>query len=118
MNTPKSRDIPVNGRTILHFASNMSQLSNEAVDPPLSPSTRIENEPFKIRFASNDEHRQSATFLVEKLYGSRDYKTDEDNQSTEPQPDAIALLVQNKENETVGTITLGPDGPAGLLGQP
>lgn len=115
MTKPKSGNVPVIDNTILHFASSMSPISTETAEPTLFPNTRIESETFKIRFASKDAQRQSAIFLVEKLYGTRGYRADEEAPPAEEKPDRITLLVHSKENVPVGTITIGPDGPAGLM---
>lgn len=109
------RPLPVMDKTIFHFASELSKISTEPSEPSIAPTTRFENESFKIRFASNNERRKSATLLVEKLYGSRGYKASDGAATQEEKPDRITLLVNNKENRPVGTITLGPDGPMGLM---
>ncbi|OIQ80793.1 hypothetical protein GALL_374430 [mine drainage metagenome] len=109
------RPLPVMDRTIFHFASALTKLSSEGSEPAFAPTTRFENESFKIRLVSNNERRKSAVLLVEKLYGSRGYKASNEAAAPEEKPDRITLLVNNKENRPVGTITLGPDGPMGLM---
>lgn len=109
------RPLPIMDRAIFHFASKLTTLSSEPSEPVIAPTTRFENESFKIRFASNNERRKSAILLVEKLYGSRGYKASDEAARPDEKPDRITLLVNNKENRPVGTITLGPDGPLGLM---
>ena len=109
------RPPPIMDRTIFHFASELSKISSEASDPGIAADTRFHNESFKIRFASTDELRESAILLVEKLYGSRGYQSSKGAPPPDEKPDRITLLVNNEAKKAIGTITLGPDGPMGLM---
>ncbi len=66
----------------------------------------------KIRVADSDRHRSSAHILVNRMYAGRGY-------STAPQPDNPnanrITLIATDHDITIGTITVGFDGPDGLL---
>ena len=80
--------------------------------------TRVERARFKIRLAgSNPERQNSATVLVEKMYGSRGYESQSNFMDSQSGDDALAMtaLVYGNHGEPVGTATLRFDGPGGLL---
>ena len=79
-------------------------------DNPSSPTESLQQQKFKIRLASSDTRRQSASMLIEKRYASRGYQT----RALEDDPQRITVLVFMEE-KIVGTTTLGLDGPAGLM---
>ena len=101
--------------TILHFQ--MKKLSVEAGDSVVPADVRYENESFKIRVAHNGQRRATAQLLVQKLYGRRGYQpTDEASaDAQQSELDRITLMVNNREGLTVGTVTIAPDGPQGLM---
>ncbi len=71
---------------------------------------KVQQQKFKIRLASSDVRRQTASMLIEKRYASRGYQTG----SLQADPHRITVLVFMEE-KIVGTTTLGLDGPAGLM---
>ncbi len=107
--------LPVYQQTIMHIEDNMTSLSSDRETPTASSNTTVKQEYFKIRFAYNAEHRQSATILVEKQYKSQGYEVNKVEVLDISKPNRITLLVHNKNNKPIGTITIGPDGPEGLM---
>lgn len=75
-----------------------------------NPPEQVQQQKFKIRLASSDVRRQTASMLIEKRYASRGYQTG----TLEADPQRITVLVFMEE-KIVGTTTLGLDGPAGLM---
>jgi hypothetical protein len=65
-----------------------------------------------IRAANSEGHRSSAHILVNRMYSGRGYMTSPSPDS--PNGNRITLIASDHE-ETVGTITVGFDGPDGLL---
>lgn len=115
MNTQSTPTPPHFESTILHIGSNMTPLSNEPRQQTTAYNDKTKSEYFKIRFAHNNERRQSATILVEKQYKSQGYQAHESTIATTIKPDRITLLVHDKDNEPIGTITIGADSSEGLL---
>jgi len=99
--------------TILHFDSNLRVLSNEP--PERRNDSRVKTETFKIGFASSEKNKQLANVLVEKLYSSRGYDVSSQSAMASEKIYRRTLLVYNKENLPIGTITISPDSPHGLL---
>lgn len=79
-----------------------------AVRMPGPPSTRF----LTIRAADCEGHRSSAHILVNRMYSNRGYTTMPSPESANP--DRLTLIA-NDHDKTVGTITVGFDGPDGLL---
>lgn len=71
---------------------------------------KVEQQKFKIRLASSDTRRHSASMLIEKRYSSRGYQT----RALEHDPNRITVLVFLGE-KIVGTTTLGLDSSSGLM---
>ncbi len=107
--------MPVYQQTIMHIQDNMTSLTSDRQTITQPTDTTIKHEFFKIRFAHKDEHRQSATILVEKQYKSQGYQVNNEEVIDKNKPNRITLLVHNKDNSPIGTITVGPDGPEGLM---
>ncbi len=103
--------------TILQFSSapNFVPLSREPRDESRESSDHVESETYKVRFTNKPDRRWIASFLVEKMYGSRGYKVEGGSTAAQSDPDRIGLLVYGKDNQPVGTVTAGFDGPNGLL---
>jgi hypothetical protein len=72
--------------------------------------TRGGKQEFKVRLATTDDRRKSASLLIEKMYSWRGYKVDALGQD----PNKI-ILVAYQEDKVVGTMTLGLDSPDGLV---
>lgn len=71
-----------------------------------------ESRPFSIRAAGSAQLRASANILISKRYSWRGYQS-----STIPDienSDSVTLIASEKE-ATIGTITIGFDGPNGIL---
>ena len=75
-----------------------------------SASDTIQQQKFKIRLASSDSRRSSASMMIEKRYSSRGYQTN----ALVRDPKRITVLVSMDE-KIVGTTTLGLDSPSGLM---
>jgi len=65
-----------------------------------------------IRAADSEGHRSSAHILVNRMYAGRGYSTAPKPES--PNPNRITLIATDHDI-TIGTITVGFDGPDGLL---
>lgn len=99
-------------KTIIAFESpyRLKDLCIPQFDEASAGSGDVQQQKFKIRLASSDNRRSSASMLIEKRYASRGYQT----RALEEDPQRITVLVFMQE-KIVGTTTLGLDGPAGLL---
>ena len=93
----------------------MHPISLQQSEPPAEPRSRFERQKFKIRLASNQERRQSAVFLVEKMYRWRGYNTAGFAAKPAEGATRIGLVVYGQDNRPIGTLTVGFDGPRGLL---
>lgn len=99
-------------KTIVAFQSPY-QLKDLCIDQgadPTNEETRGGKQEFKVRLATTEDRRKSASVLIEKMYGWRGYKTD----SLSQDPNKI-ILVAFQDDRVVGTMTLGLDSPGGLL---
>jgi len=99
-------------KTIIAFESpyRLKDLCIPQFDDTKPAAEAVKQQKFKIRLASSDSRRQSASMLIEKRYASRGYQT----RALEEDPQRITVLVFMEE-KIVGTTTLGLDGPAGLM---
>jgi hypothetical protein len=100
-------------RTVFHFSHAAS--AQERTELSTTLDTPSANETFHIRFARSQQDRQCASLLVSRMYGSRAYKVSIEPAAFEEKPDRVTLLVENRHNRPMGTLTLGQDGPAGLM---
>jgi len=66
---------------------------------------------FKIRSADSSGQRSSASILIDRMYARRGYLSTPLPQTQLP---TRITLVASEHDETIGTITLGFDSPAGL----
>jgi hypothetical protein len=71
----------------------------------------LERKDFKIRLADTERGRNSASMLINKMYGWRGYG---DHHEVKPDPNRITITATDK-NYLIGTITLGIDAENGLL---
>lgn len=78
--------------------------SEELVD------AQITKQEFKVRLATTDDRRKSASLLIEKMYSWRGYEASSLGQD----PNKITLLAY-QEDKVVGTLTLGLDSPGGMV---
>ncbi|MEE4235212.1 MAG: hypothetical protein V2I51_00680 [Anderseniella sp.] len=99
-------------KTIVAFQSPY-RLKDLCLDQSLAQAedtTRVSRQEFKVRLATNEDRRKSASMLIEKMYSWRGYETDNLNRD----PNRITL-VAHQENQVAGTITLGLDSDKGLV---
>lgn len=84
------------------------RLDAAVFDEPEQRTTRL----FKIRAASSSGQRSSANILIDRMYAWRGYQTT-------AQPDGQSLeritLVASDQDDVIGTMSVGFDGPEGLL---
>ena len=99
-------------KTIVAFQSPY-QLKDLCLDQSVEPATeetRGGRQEFKVRLATTDDRRKSASLLIEKMYSWRGYDADALGQD----PNKITLVAY-QEDKVVGTLTLGLDSPGGMV---
>jgi hypothetical protein len=72
--------------------------------------SRIRKQEFKVRLATNDDRRKSASLLIEKMYSWRGYDADVLRQD----PNKVTLVAY-QDDKVVGTLTLGLDSNGGMV---
>lgn len=100
-------------KTIIAFDSphRLCEMSASGTEFLERQEVSVAQQKFKIRLASNDERRSSASLLIEKMYSWRGYVP---NASLEDVPNRITLLTFS-ESAMIGTLTLGLDSPLGMM---
>ena len=88
----------------------MDQTEQEVPFEDLADTQRL----FKIRAADSEGHRSSASILINRMYATRGYVS---NGLPEPTQAAAITLVATDRELTIGTISVGFDGPQGLLAE-
>lgn len=78
---------------------------------PAKVDALLERKDFKIRLADTERGRNSASMLINKMYGWRGYG---DEHEVKPDPNRITITATDKQY-LIGTITLGIDSENGLL---
>lgn len=103
--------------TLVEFSmmDTLHPLSLQQAEPRSEAKSRFERQKFKIRLANSQERRQSAVFLVEKMYSSRGYDTSAIRSPPGEGVVRIGLMVYGQDNRPIGTLTVGFDGPNGML---
>jgi len=76
----------------------------------VNEETRTSRQEFKVRLATTEDRRKSASLLIEKMYSWRGYDADALIQD----PNKITLVAYQEEN-VAGTLTLGLDSPGGMV---
>jgi hypothetical protein len=71
---------------------------------------QIRLQEFKVRLATSDDRRKSASLLIQKMYGWRGYDAD----ALTHDPNKITLVAY-QQDKVVGTLTLGMDSPQGMV---
>ncbi len=103
-------------RTIVDLPLGRSHpLSPMSAEPSEKEGTRqvsLEEEKFKIRLATTEDRRESASLLIQKMYSWRGYNTG--SPLTQTDPNRITLVAGVGE-AVIGTLTIGFDSPSGLL---
>jgi hypothetical protein len=99
-------------KTIVAFQSpyRLKDLCLDQSQAQSEDNTRVSRQEFKVRLATTEDRRKSASLLIEKMYSWRGYETDALNSD----PNKITLVAHH-ENIVAGTVTLGMDGPRGLV---
>ncbi len=122
LGTPRMAETPFAARrrtpdewekTIIEFVSpyRLKDLCIPQFDEAEKPASEtVQQQKFKIRLASSDSRRSSASMMIEKRYSSRGYQSN----ALVQDPRRITVLVSMDE-KIVGTTTLGLDGPSGLM---
>jgi hypothetical protein len=99
-------------KTIVAFQSPY-QLKDLCIDQSaegLKEETRVNRQEFKVRLATNEDRRKSASLLIEKMYSWRGYGAN----ALDKDPNKITLVAY-QEDKVVGTMTLGMDSPSGMV---
>lgn len=99
-------------KTIVAFQSpyRLKDLCIDEQAQPAAQQTRSEKQEFKLRLATTEDRRKSASLLIEKMYSWRGYETGALNRD----PHRITLIAYQDER-VVGTMTLGLDSPSGMV---
>lgn len=99
-------------KTIVAFQSpyQLKDLCLDQSQARTEDTTRVSRQEFKVRLATTEDRRKSASLLIEKMYSWRGYDSDEVNRD----PNRITL-VAHQVDRVAGTVTLGLDGPKGLV---
>ena len=90
------------------------QWANTIVRLPMESrrEVAVSRQDFKIRLATTNDRRSSASVLIKKMYSWRGYEAN--SAPLEAQPNRITLVAAAHE-QSIGTLTLGFDSPIGLL---
>ena len=99
-------------KTIVAFQSPY-RLKDLCIDEGTETSkeeTRGGKQEFKVRLATTDDRRKSASLLIEKMYSWRGDDTD----ALRLDPTKITLVAYQEE-KVGGTVTLGLDSPSGMV---
>jgi len=99
-------------KTIVAFQSpfRLKDLCIDQSQVESEETTRVSRQEFKVRLATTEDRRKSASLLIEKMYSWRGYETSALNSD----PNKITLVAHH-DNNVAGTVTLGLDGPKGLV---
>ena len=99
-------------KTIVAFQSPY-RLKDMCLDQSADPAreeTRGGRQEFKVRLATTEDRRKSASLLIEKMYSWRGYDVD----TLRHDPNKITLVAYQEE-KVAGTMTLGLDSPQGMV---
>jgi len=99
-------------KTIVAFQSpyRLKDLCLDQSADPAQEETRGGRQEFKVRLATTEDRRKSASLLIEKMYSWRGYEADALGQD----PNKITLVAY-QDDKVVGTLTLGLDSPQGMV---
>lgn len=99
-------------KTIVAFQSpyRLKDLCIDQGGESAQEETRTSRQEFKVRLATTDDRRRSASLLIEKMYSWRGYEADALGQD----PNKITLVAY-QDDKVVGTLTLGLDSPSGMV---
>jgi hypothetical protein len=98
-------------KTIVAFQSpyQLKDLCIDQSQETVKEETRTRQE-FKVRLATSEDRRKSASLLIEKMYSWRGYDVD----ALRHDPNKITLVAYQEE-KVAGTMTLGLDTPQGMV---
>ncbi len=99
-------------RTIVAFQSpyRLKDLCLDQSTDPSAEETQGGKQEFKVRLATTEDRRKSASLLIEKMYSWRGYDAD----ALAQDPNKITLVAY-QDDRVVGTLTLGLDSPGGMV---
>lgn len=83
----------------------------EGVHPEIQDFA-LDRKSFKIRLADHEDHRSSASMLINRMYSWRGYVTAD---KIPESPNLITLIASEDHHAAVGTLSLSFDSPIGLL---
>lgn len=72
----------------------------------------LDRKSFKIRLADHEDHRSSASMLINRMYSWRGYVTTD---QIPENPNLITLIASEDHSAAIGTLSLSFDSPIGLL---
>ena len=99
-------------KTIVAFQSPY-RLKDLCIDQSLEAAgeeTRTRRQEFKVRLATTEDRRKSASLLIQKMYSWRGYDAD----TLTHDPNKITLVAY-QDDKVVGTLTLGLDSSGGMV---
>ncbi len=99
-------------KTIVAFQSpyRLTDLCVDQSGEPAGEESQVRKQEFKVRLATSEDRRKSASLLIQKMYSWRGYDADALHQN----PNKITLVAY-QEDMVVGTLTLGLDSPDGMV---
>lgn len=99
-------------KTIVAFQSpyRLKDLCLDQSEETAGEESRTIRQEFKVRLATTDDRRKSASLLIEKMYSWRGYDADALVQN----PNKVTLVAY-KDEIVVGTLTLGLDSAGGMV---
>lgn len=99
-------------KTIVAFQSpyRLKDLCIDQGRDPANEETSGGKQEFKVRLATSEDRRKSASLLIEKMYSWRGYDVD----ALRHDPNKITLVAYQDE-KVAGTMTLGLDSPQGMV---
>lgn len=104
----------MNANAVSAASRETSHLHSMVIDAPSDEPEGIEvgTQSLSIRAAGSASQRESASLLINKRYAWRGYQC---NGVPDHQTSDCVTLIASEQEETVGTITIGFDGPQGML---
>jgi hypothetical protein len=109
-----TRNKKTTGNAICVVHSGIKEPIPQCLEEGLHPEVQdfaVDRKTYRIRLADSEEHRNSASMLINKMYSWRGYSVSD--QITE-NPNLITLVASD-DYLVIGTITLAIDSPIGLL---
>jgi hypothetical protein len=99
-------------KTIVAFQSpyRLKDLCLDQSQDQAGEESQIRREEFKVRLATTEDRRKSASLLIQKMYSWRGYEANALNHD----PNKITLVAY-QDDKVVGTLTLGMDSPLGMV---